>query len=551
MSIVIIVAFILIIVVVIIIIAYYGSSWKPATLNQTVLNSAASAYNIPSAWSGAQSVKGSTCQAYTFLSINGIIPQPSIDELNLGDTTIQPINSTCTDDDQIFAQKMYHICKYGEFQDIPPAQFAGCQKVDGSHTKVDGFYEEFFNICGPPISNNKVGTGTFSDVTSDTSTRCPGSIGLVMFNFQASLDGGLCLREPVYTIDGTNIIIDPQATLTIAKKGNGIPTGTYPDPSLGCNFAETQHNFPAQIFRVSRHTYSNGVFTLDGSGSWINIIHRPTGKYVAPYTLTQDLSKALVTSFIPNNSPILIDGSSFNGKGNWWYMSNYIVMPNSLIRGVRPDPDPMIPSTIVGSPTWDGLYWADQQRAAKPQLIWAPDPTVISNATTDEALWALYTSTTNIIYSLVPFVRTNNDGDYSRMSMTPFITYSLASGFPIVDAIPPITDPTSPFYANMGDALVYAGDNANNPSSACLGFNTAAGGRYISAPGTITGYIFVPLYTGDPCYKEYVNNLTILYNEAVAAAKERVLAENGAFQYLDLVLYPTILNNVGSYFKTG
>src|SRR5258706_10116845 len=182
MWILLVVGIILVVIILIPFVAFYTGVWKPATLNQTIITSDSVSYNIPSAWSTSLPVKDSVCQVYTFIGVNETVPQPSVRALNIASTTIQPIEANCTDDDQILAQKMYHICRYGDFQDIPIAQFNGCPKTDGGFTKMNGYYEEYFNTCGKPVSKQKVGTGNFSDVTSDTSTRCAGSVGLIMFN---------------------------------------------------------------------------------------------------------------------------------------------------------------------------------------------------------------------------------------------------------------------------------------------------------------------------------------------------------------------------------
>lgn len=545
MSILIIVGIIIIIIIFIPIIIYYAGSWKPAKLNQVTIAEASQSYNIPSAWTTAKPVKSSTCQVYTFVGNNNNIPQPSISSISVGNNQIQPINGTCVDDDQIFAQKMFHICKYGEFQDIPSTQFNGCPKVDGGFTKLNGYYEEFFNICGNPVSTKKTGTGQFSDITADTSTRCPGSIGLIMFNYQSSVKRGICLREPVYQTDGSNILIEPDAPLTVARFGSGTATGSYPDPSLGCDLGETQNGFPSQLFRVTRHTYDGKSFTLNNVGNWVNIIHRPTSKYVAPYTLTSDKTKASVNSFIPSFPPILINSTSFNGKGCWWYMSPNLIMPSSLIRGVRPFPDPLLPSTIVGNYLWDGKYWLDEKRGAKPQLIWAPNPTILNNLSSNDDLWNFLNDKVNVVYSLVPFIRIGMDVNYSAMSLTPFITYQLNAA----DNILPLTDSNSLYYPTQTGLLDYATTNANNVNSNCIGFNSLLKGRIIAVPGDSSKNMFFPLNWNDSCSKEYTDSLTVSYNIALTGVKERLMAEISSFQYVDLALYPIIMSNVSSYYK--
>lgn len=544
------VGLILIIITIIPLVVFYLGAFRPATLNTQVIDNASTSYEIPSAWTKAQPARNSPCQIYTFISTNNSIAQPSVEQLNLGNTSIQPINGNCTDDDQIFAQKLFHICKYGEFQDIPVAQFKGCPKIDGTFTKLDGYYEEFYNICGNPPPKSSGGIGSGSTVTADTSTRCAGAVGLIMWNYQSSIDGAICLREPTYTTDGSNIIIDPKASLTVARLNAGSNTGIYPNPALGCNIGETQNGFPSQLFRVVRHTFDSINFKVDNSGNWINIVHRPTGKYVAPYTLNEDGTSASVAKFIPIFSPILVEPTSFGGKGSWFYLTPDLIMPASYIRGVRPDPDPGLPSTVIGDSSWDGKYWVDEKRAAKPQVVWMPNPAQLNKLKTNDELWPFLTSTTNIVYSMVPFVRNGLDIDYSRMSMTPFITYKLASGTD-VDKIKPLTDATSIYYPDIQGLITFAIANGTNPNSGCFGFSSIVEGKLVPSPTEIGKLILFPISTNSPCYREYTLSLKTQYDTAIVEAKERIIAEVGSFQYIDLTLYPIIMSNVKSFYKTN
>lgn len=533
-----IVIFVLVLAIIVVFVAYFGGAFQTATLDQSSIQQANESYNIPSAWSTAQPVQESTCLTYTFVSTGLNIPQPSVERLNAGSLEVQPINATCVDDDQVLAQHVWHTCKYGEFQDLPISQFNGCPLVNGEFTKINGYYEEFFTPCGNP-ANSSTGTGTGvstgSTVTSANSTRCNGTIGLILWNYQSSLAGSFCMRDPPYTIDGQNIIVDPKAPLTI-------------DLVNGCSISATQNNFPTQLFRVVRSTYTGTGFTIDPNGIFANIVHRPSSKYVAPYTLNA-ADTPFVTSLIPAFAPILIPSNSFNGQGNWWYLTSYMLMPQSLIRGVRPDPDPMLPSTIVGGPDWDGLYWQDQQRAANPQIVWTPNPSPVYNLTGAD-LWNYFTSTTTVQYSMVPFTIVNETADFSQMSLVPFLTYQIITPFPSVNAIPPITDPTCPYYPTSDGLIDYATENATNPNSGCYGYDPVTNSFIIPTPGNPGTFTVQPIMWNDACNQQYVNMLTEEYNAAISEAQERVISEQGSFQYVNLTLIPDIFSQVSSFFGT-
>ncbi len=482
----------------------------PPANTQEMIN----AYSIPSAWSSGLPVPNASCQAYTFISTDGTIPQPGIDHLNntSDDIVIFPIQQECTDSDQIFAQNSFHVCRYGDFPDIPITQFDGCPLKTGGFTKINGFYEEYYNTCG---------VTTQSSLTESNSTRCIGSIGLITYNFTGALGSSTCILDPLYTIDGSNVIIPANAPLRVAH-----PTLNSTSFSGGCSITATQNNFPSQLFRVTRYSYDPKTTSLtqNNSGSFLRITHRPTGKCIAPYTLGTDGKTVSVSFFNPNLSPILVDASSFGNHGAWWYVTTTMNTPSYLIT----------------DPT--------QSQRALPQLIWAPVPSVIGTIEKDPIqLWTYLTS--GNVFSLVPFtIDSSGSPVYNRMSMVKFtrLLYKPAAAINLPNILPP-TNTNSTYYPTLLECQNnYAPFFANISTSGCYKYNSTYKG-FPKQIGTET--IIVPLAQTDACYLEYSNFKYYNYQIAIASAKQRVLAEAGAVNYIDLTLLNIILNQSSNFYN--
>jgi hypothetical protein len=459
-------------------------------------------------------LSNSGCEVYTFVSPNGsTIPQPSIDSLNqTGDYTIFPIQQGCTDDDQIFAQHNFHVCRYGELPDIPITQFDGCPLVNGGFTKINGYYEEYYNTCGGSTSSN---------LTEANSTRCAGSVGLIAYDFTSSLSSAVCVLEPVYTLDGSTVIMAPDAPLRVVKASiNGNP----PVVTGGCNISDTQNGFPSQLFRVTRYAYdsSTNSLTLNNSGSFVKITHRPTGNCIAPYTLGTDGKTPSISSFNPNKSPILVDPTSFNNVGAWWYITPSLSQPADEVAQL-PDPNGKL--------------------FALPQLVWMPNPSAIGSIQDPVLLWDYLTDPANNVFSLIPFRVVGLSLIFDVMSMRRFITY--APGLTLPTILPP-TNPSSPYYATLQGGKAYANNFRFNTNSKCFGYNPSLGGLPVQI-GSQT--IIVPLSQTSACYAEYNSSLIRSYLQAIFSAYSRVIAEAAAFNYIDLNLLPIILNGVSNFYN--
>ncbi len=520
MSVILILIIVLVIILIILLGTYILGLWKPATLPTANVEQMEMSYQIPSAWTSGAPTDNSTCQAYTFIGVNDQIPQPSLAALNAnqsGKYTISSLNSPCVDDDQIFAQKLFHVCRYGELSDIPITQYKGCPLINGGATKINGYYEEFYNVCNPR------GTSQSASLTADNSNRCIGSISLLTYNFTSSLQSATCLVDPLYTIEGNTVIMAPNAPMRVAH-----PTTVSVNPPVttgGCNISDVQNGFPSQLFRVVRYSYdgSTASLTQDNSGPWVQIIHRQSGLALAPYTLNSDGRTPSVSSFNPTLSPILIDPSSFGNNGAWFYITPILIQPDSdVVEGSTP-------------------------LTALPQLVWSPNIRVLGPIKDQLALWYYLTNPVNNVHSLVPFTINIRTGlpIYDRCSMIPFLTYQITASS---SSILPPTDPKSPYYPTLSGSEQYAFNNSVNISSACYGYNASIGGFLIVIGGI---YIAEPIMTNSECYQEYSLYLYNAYASAIAGFKQRIIAEYGAFSYIDLALIPIILNESTYYYDNN
>jgi hypothetical protein len=544
-SLIAVVSIILILVLIVLFVSYSTGLWTVATQPQIDSKAAIEAYNIPSAWTSSLPVADSKCQVYTFVATGDNVPQPSLAALDAnltGKFNVVPLNATCTDDDQIFAQQMFHVCRYGELADIPIEEYAGCRLRNGGFTKIDGYYESYYNTCGVAAAADKS-----SSVTADNSTRCPGSIGLIAYNFTSSLPSAKCILDPLYSIDGTNVIIDPESPLRVAVSTITAGTATIPPVSTGgCSISDLQNGLPSQLFRVIRYTYDGTTpFIVSNSGPWLSIVHRPSGKCLAPYTLAADIKTASVSSFDSTKQPIVIPCNSFSNVKTWFYSTPTLVQPQSYIRGPRVN-EPYNPTHDPTNPAWDGKIWEDERLTALPQLIWAPDPKVLGPIKDDTKLWEFLTK--NKVYSLVPYITVANAPDYSRMSLVPFITFK-ASSVSEASTIRPPNDRESIYYPNINGGIAYAKLNATNANSKCNGFHLPTESFLEIIPGiSIPFTIRRPLTRTNPCYKEYALRLYNQYLAAIAGAKQRILAEAGSFNYIDLALYPVIITDAANFY---
>jgi len=517
-SIIVVALIVIILILIALLITYLSGYWNKVALPAPDTEAMTDLYSVPSAWSSTYPKSNSTCQAYTFVSTNGEIPQPNINSLNNNNSnyTVFPINSGCTDSDQIFAQNSFHVCRYGEFPDIPITQFNGCPLVNGGFTKINGYYEEYYNTCG--------GTGQ-STLTDGNSTRCLGSVGLITYNYTDSISSATCIVDPLYTIEGQTVLIPSDQPLRVA---NPTVNGSPPVITGGCSISATQNGFPSQLFRVIRYAWDNslGELVQNNTGSFVQIIHRPTGKGIAPYTLGTDGKTPIVSAFNPNKEPILVETSSFGNLGAWWFISPKLQMPQNEIDQL---PNPA-----------NALY-------SLPQLVWAPNPKFLGQIKDDTSLWEYLTNKNNNVFSLVPFrIDANIDPIFDRMTMQPYITYRAASPAELPNVLPPV-NPASLYFPTLILANnIYAPNNKDNPASECFGYKPSIKGFTIQVGSQ---NVNVPLSQTHPCYVEFKTFLTESYNSAITAAKYRIIAENAAVNYIDLTLINIMLNSAQNFYN--
>jgi hypothetical protein len=528
-----IVCLILFSVLIILIISYYIGMWESYKVPQDDIEDMKMSYNIPSPWSSSSNATNSDCQVITFVDKNpNIIPQPNIRSLNASimsfDTKIK-LPQTCVDDDQITAVKKAHVCNYGELQGIPISQYTGCRLINGGTTKVNGYYEEYYAICSFGGSSSNI-----QNTTSDNSNRCSGTIGLLTYNYTSSLKSATCIVEPDYKINRGNVDIPPIAFLKTTKNST--------ESNANCSINANYEGFPTQLFRLVRYSYDNEKrnFVLNNSGSWVSIVHRPTNTCIAPYTLSGTPLTANVVSLVRDSSAVLIDCSSFNNV--WFYMTPSLNQPSDQIRNIEKPSDysnsTKYPQFDKNNRDWDGKVWKDEALSALPQLIWVPDARVFSLLSTQDELWNYLVDTDNNIISLVPFRIVNKIPDYSAMSMVPFLTYSRSS----TNTLPLRTDSNSLYNPNWKDFEGnYFRDKYNDKTSAC--YNKGTGNKPVISIATIYGPVSVRISTNSTCYTEYNNFKNEQYNNAVKKYQDRVIAEGGSFQYINISLMG-LINNI-------
>ena len=513
------VCIVIISIVIILLVSYYTNMWNFYQLPAADIDKMIASHNIPSIWSQSVNAGDSVCRTYTFISENGEIPRPNIRTLDYANSSTS-LQQTCVDDDQLLAVKRAHVCRHGNFTDIPVGQFRGCPLRRGGHTQVNGFYEEYYESCATTNASS-------DNVTSSNSNRCNGSIGLLTYNFTSSLSTALCIQS-----SGTNV-----------RSVNG------------CNIASRENEFPNQLFRVVNYIYdtSSGRNRLvqNNSGRWISIVNRITNTCIAPSTLGANGVTANIASVRFNEDAILIDCRSFNNVISWFYVTPRLQQPSDQIRtGLKPRGWETNPLYNRNSNTWDGLVWPDEALTALPQIIWVPNIHALGRITTNDNLWKYLTNPENDVHSLVPFRIVNGVVNTGTLSMVPFLTYNPS----LSTAIVPPSNILSPFHPSLEDCIRdggYADRNRNSVQSSCNGFT----GRNVTSRFLVNGeevestnrFIInngrsTIMSTNNPCYTEYNNDLSRAYQNALNNAESRRRAELGSFQFIDLTLYGVIKN---------
>lgn len=260
---------------------------KVITPSQHILD-----YKIPSPWSKAIPVSGvtGTCRAITFSGELGLPSIPSYSVLNscLGSTCFDLNNQqSCFDQDQLFVQEVKHTCNISE----GPAAGVGCRKIDGTFALEDE-EETYYRSCG-------------------NAEQCGGSIGILATNFNptsfisGSVSGLVCIAVSE-TLVGETYTYD-------------IPKGKQ------CDIGDL-----TQLFRVERFSRSStGSYKHDSSGLVGRIVHRRSGKCLAPVLTQNAQGNYILTSATSGSDLDLIPCETLGRDGVWWGFTPPITAPDN------------------------------------------------------------------------------------------------------------------------------------------------------------------------------------------------------------------------------
>ena len=374
--------------IVVIVILFTTKQFTPYT-NPTVAKQLfLTSYNVPSPWTTATPVQGDSgmCAVYTFTGECNpstpcnrppMINLATIDEkINAGYVSKPDLSATCSDSDQVFMQKVQHICLYGKVGKTGP-QTVGCVKQDSTYAAA-GEIEEFWQLCQPGNGSGSI-TGQTQTSTANQGI-CKGSISGVGFGYSgvpASApvpSAPYCLKAPSYAVD---------------TKGNPAPT-TSVLSFQSCDLSSRDvNNYPDQLFRVERAFYSQGKFQPGNGGYFARIIHRPSGACVAP---SFEINNTVVDITKPTlGSPLQLVSCNLSTTltGYWWMIAPSITptIANPVTLGKDTTINPPAPG------------WGFAPKSF-PQLVYVPDPTKISPNLSPDVLWKFLTNEINPIYSV-------------------------------------------------------------------------------------------------------------------------------------------------------
>ena len=260
-------------------------------------------------WDSYAFVEGSTCGIYTAQSVGRFIPGfPTLQTISEGVeyTRVDATSGVCINDDQIMARKAKHMCR-GELN-LTVRSSGVCRGNDGNEYQK-GEIEEFWVDCDPKSSSQK----PVDNLIATGSSRCKGGLGILAFNVNTSVLGedmfsnSRCISSPeTYPVDA------PDGAITI--------------DSEYCDMRPLdEYNLSRQLFRIERADYSDKTgFTYSPSGKFLRIVHRKTGKCLAP---NLSLVDGVYDIKSPINGPIMLISPNYsaviNNKrisylGYWW-----------------------------------------------------------------------------------------------------------------------------------------------------------------------------------------------------------------------------------------
>ena len=328
-------------------------------------------YLIPSPWSSPPSPSSNQvnnlCNTYTYIGNTNFYP-PNVKFANIitctningcvGNSctcTIKSSNSlNCIDSDQLFAKEVSHTCvAFGEGAEVPN-NTNECLQTNGEIVPV-GTVETYFAKCGETTSQST--QETISDINQITDNYCFGAISIFVFNMGPGtgtqvFENALCFESKNWT------------------ESNGTYLNLSPIKLNTCNTTNTYMNFPSQLFRMQRASYS-GTFKQTTSGSFCRIQQRPSNYYFYPNLDTGSLSP------IPLSN-ILLQNITDDTKTYCWYL-----LPNIPVQ-----------MYVTGTQT---LYLS-----ARQQLIYVPSDKASTVPASNNYFKLLQYIMTNNVYSIQP-----------------------------------------------------------------------------------------------------------------------------------------------------
>lgn len=284
MSIIIIFFVVLVIVIIVLIVTHLYGCFTPYRAPPLTSSLALSQYQIPSPWSSpiASTDAQGSCQLYTFTGNNHqpATPKYSTFPACLTNNTCTVLNKqqTCTDADQVYAQKVSHICQV----DKGPTGGTGCLKQDGTRAKM-GESEVYFRPCN---TKNPV---------------CGGTLALIDLTFNPA------------TFKSGDISTTQCLSVTTATQN--------PDHSFSANVVGASCNIGDinQLLRIERFDMkSDGSLSTNSSGLLGRISHRQTGACLAP-TLNRSAKGTYdPTNYNPTGPLSLVPCNTGSLNGVWW-----------------------------------------------------------------------------------------------------------------------------------------------------------------------------------------------------------------------------------------
>lgn len=285
---------VLVIVIIILIVIYLSGGFTPYATPSLTPNFALSQYKIPSPWSSpiASTDAEGVCRLYTFTGSNHqpVGPKYSTLAAGLANNTCKVLNKdqTCRDVDQVYAQKVSHICQV----DKGPTGGTGCLKQDGTRARA-GESEVYFRAC-----NNQ-------------SSACGGTLALINLTFNPATfrSGDLSTSQ---CLNVTNATLNPDKTYS----ANVV--------SASCDISDIN-----QLLRIERFSLkSDGSLSVDSSGLLARISHRQSGACLAPTLNPSSKGTYDPTNYEATGALSLVSCNTGSLSGVWWGLSQPTPAPD-------------------------------------------------------------------------------------------------------------------------------------------------------------------------------------------------------------------------------